>query len=112
MAEQPAAPRRLPTSRYGKAWSLWPLRCAGLVMASGRTTGHRIAQSWRCRRAAVGPICAGSAAHGPRLSLDVLTRVSQALLMGLASWGSEIEGVMLLSGLGNRGRYAALWTRK
>ena len=87
MAEQPAAPRRLPTSRYGKAWSLWPLRCAGLVMASGRTTGHRIAQSWRCRRAAVGPICAGSAAHGPRLSLDVLTRVSQALLMGLASWG-------------------------
>ena len=56
-------------------------------MTSGRTTGHRIAQSWRCRRAAVGPICAGSAAHGPRLSLDVLTRVSQALLMGLASWG-------------------------
>ena len=29
MAEQPAAPRRLPTSRYRKAWSLWPLRCAG-----------------------------------------------------------------------------------
>ena len=58
-----------------------------VMMTSGRTTGHRIAQSWRCRRAAVGPICAGSAAHGPRLSLDVLTRVSQALLMGLASWG-------------------------
>ena len=35
----------------------------------------------------LGPVCAGSAAHGPRLSLDVLTRVSQALLMGLASWG-------------------------
>ena len=86
MAEQPAAPRRLPTSRYGKAWSLWPLRCAGLVMASGRTTGHRIAQSWRCRRARSRMRGLGCTRTAPQ-SGCVLTRVSQALLMGLASWG-------------------------
>ena len=57
-----------------------------VMMTSGRTTGHRIAQSWRCRRARSRMRGLGCTRTAPQ-SGCVLTRVSQALLMGLASWG-------------------------